>query len=259
MQYNTYKLISGKKTGSWKLPLNDVLIEKDGNLKKVCYVPGADTYFREDIKGDVKEETIWFDEGKKLVPKNNRVLNSLLQDHPWFNKHFEIDDIEISAQRELDELEKKTKTANLIDDSDEDKLRAMALAVFGGIAMNWPVSKCKSSLLKMAYNTPDKLVKILDSTDYEQKFASGVAFNKGIVKYNKFKTAIVWATGDEGTILPLAKGENGITKLAEFFSEGTEESNQTLQEIGNRISKTLGIDTEEKDSSPKKKAGRPKK
>ena len=47
--------------------------------------------------------------------------------------------------------------------------------------------------------------------------------------------------------------------LAEFFSEGTEESNQTLQEIGSRISKTLGIDTEEKDSSPKKKAGRPKK
>jgi hypothetical protein len=48
-------------------------------------------------------------------------------------------------------------------------------------------------------------------------------------------SAVVWNDENQGVVLHLAKGENGIAKLWELLSFNTDESRLILQEIDIRL------------------------
>ena len=241
MEFNTYRLKNGKQPLSWQLPLTEILVPRivEGNpiLKKIKFVPGENSYFAEDIKGDVESKQIWFNRGKIRVSKMDKLKNDILQNHPWFNKHYELYTPESDAKKRLVDYETKAKARKLVDESDSDQLQAVALAIFNLKALKWDKSTCKLQLYELAENDPETLMKELNSPDYESKYIAALAISKGIMVENLGKSSVVWNDTTKGEVVKLAKGENGILKLGDFLATETEESNRVLQEIMIRVKK----------------------
>jgi hypothetical protein len=239
---NIYRQTSGKKTGSWQLPLTEVLIEKVINgesfgLSKVKYVPGMKTFFAEDISDNLTGQNIWFENGDLRVPKADIVKNELLQAHPWFGKHFELFSKDAIDTKRLSALRAKNNARKLIEESDKEKIKAIALAVFGQAAFIWSEDTCELELLQYADSDPEKLERELADKNYESRYIAALAFSKNIVKANVGKTSVIWNDTTEGVILRLAKGESGIHKLGELLSVNNEGSLLIMQEISARLEK----------------------
>ncbi|MGV6830317.1 MAG: hypothetical protein ACWA5P_01985 [bacterium] len=237
--FNTYKLLGGKKPASWELPTKEVFTNKEGSefAEQIKYIPGAGTIFIKDYKGSRKPEKVWFDDGKLRVPKTNKELNDYVQNHPWYNKKYRLENPEQESLEELKILKLRNKIGEEISESEVDKLKAMALAIFGTRSMPWQKNECELNLLKEVQKNPQAVEKKLKDKKYQQKYAAALAISKQVVKYNSTKTAVVWAEGDSNEpIITLAKGENGVTKLGEFLASGTEIADNTLQQIGEALS-----------------------
>jgi len=236
---NVYKLKNGKTSGSYQLPIRTEMVAKmvDGEkrLKKIHYIPGSDSIFVEDYKGDETSKAVWFEDGEIRVPKENWVLNELLQKHSWFIKHYVLVNEEATAEAEVNEFEILTKASNsIITEKDEYKLQAMAMIVVSMDAANWGAFKCKTELLKYAKNHSKILLAEMAKPDYESRLIATLSFTKQIVKYNAHRTAVVWNDDKEGIIVRVAEGENGIDKLGEFLSKENETSTGVLQRIGEK-------------------------
>jgi len=239
---NVYKLTNGKTKGGWQLPLSEVDITKyedgkDVGLRRIRYVKGVKSFFKEDQSGDLKPLQIWFDNGELIVPKVDKLTNELLRRHPWYGKFYELYDANREADKKLSELRVKGEARKLIEESDKEKLKAIALAIFGINAFAWGDSKCELELLKYADTNPTQLQNELKSKDYESKYLAALAFSQNIVTTNPGKTTVIWNDSTKGVILRLAKGESGIHKLGELLSTRTDESELILQEIGARLDK----------------------
>jgi hypothetical protein len=236
---NVYKLKNGKTTGSFQLPLRNIMISKivDGEprAKKIQYIPGADSIFVEDYKGDENPKSVWFEDGEIRVPEENWVLNEILKNHPWNNKHYVLVNEDATAQKEIAEFETLTKASNsIIEEKDELKIRATAMVIITDEAADWSPAKCKTELLKYARSHSSHLIAEMAKPDYESRFIAALAFNKGIIKYNLHRTAVVWNDGKEGVIIRLAQGEKGIDKLGDFLSKKSNSSTEVLQRIGEK-------------------------
>jgi hypothetical protein len=238
-EYNIYRLLNGKTTGSFQLPIRSEMIDKivDGEAvaKRIVYIPGAGTIYLEDYKGDQKPKSIWFEDGFIHAPKNNKELNEILQKHSWYGKHYELVDEEKTAEAEMKKLLSATEAANaVLNETDDDKIKAMAMIMLSEDAATWGPVRCKGKLLEYAHKNPEKLLFEMNKDNYQSRYLAAVAFNKGIVKYNSHRTAVVW--GDTGgKIISVAAGETGVEKLGEFLSTETENSVIVLQTIGEKM------------------------
>jgi len=246
---NVYKLKNGKTSGSYQLPIRTEMIAKivegEPRLKKIHYIPGSDSIFVEDYKGDESPKAVWFEDGEIRVPEENWVLNELLKKHSWFNKHYVLVNEEATAEAEVNEFEILTKASNsIITEKDEYKLQAMAMIVVSMDAANWGAFKCKTELLKYAKNHSKVLLAEMAKSDYESRLIAALSFNKKIVKYNAHRTAVVWNDDKEGIIVRVAEGENGIDKLGEFLSKQNEASTGVLQRIGEKTETAESIVSE---------------
>jgi hypothetical protein len=243
---NVYKLKSGKTNGAFQLPLRGILVprEIDGEilLKAIAYIPGASSFFAEDHKGDQKTKPIWFDDGEFRVSPDDKVLNELMQSHPWFNAHYVLVNEEATAKEEVKDFELLAKATNaIINEKDEFKLKAMAMVIISLDAATWDQFKCKAELLKYAKNHTKTLLAELVKVDYEGRLLAALAFSKGIVKYNEFQTAVLWNDDNEGIIVRVAEGESGVDKLGEFLSKKSDSSNLVMQRIGTKVQSIASI------------------
>lgn len=237
---NVYKLKSGKTSGAFQLPLRGILvpreIEGETFKKEIQYVPGASSYFKEDHKGDSKPRPLWFDDGEIRVDPDDKVLNELLQIHPWFDSKYYLVSEEANAKKEIDDFEKITKASNsIINETDNLRLKAMAMIIISLEAADWDPFKCKAELLKYAKNHSKTLLTELDKQNYEGRFMAALAFAKGVVKHNQFQTAVLWNDDQEGIIVRVAEGEKGVDKLGEFLSTKSEKSTSVWQRIGEKV------------------------
>lgn len=247
MEVVIYRLKNGKTKGDWQLPLTDILVPriKEGEnigLRKLKFVPGVNSYWAEDLAGDLTPKQIWFTDGRLYVPKEDTLLNGLLQTHTFFNKYYEIFDKNAEAVRELNALRAKDKVIELISGADVDKIVSTSMAIFGIQASTWDDATAELQLRKFAESNPQKLMDELNSKTYESKYLSAMAFKKQVVKYNLGKTAVIWNDETEGEILRLARGESGILKLGELLSKRNDETELLLHAIAEKIEKmTINI------------------
>lgn len=251
MNVKIYKLKNGKSKGDWQLPLTDILVErikdsKKVGLRKLKFVPGTNSFWKEDLSGDLVPQQIWFTNGKLSVPKEDTLLNGLLQIHPFFNKFFELFDKEAESKRKLEALKATDEVLLLINEADKDKIIATAIAVFKQQAIGWNEFDCELQLRELAKEKPKKLSDALKNKTYSSSYLGALAFGKGIVRTNLGKTAIIWNDTTEGVIAKLAKGQSGVMVLGEFLSKRTDESELVLQAIGEKIDeKSMNIPKKE--------------
>lgn len=255
MKFTTYKLMEGKPI-SWQLPLTEVLIEKittdrfgkkiSEGLKRIKFVPGVNSFFTEDLSGDLKPQQIWFTKGELTVPNVDKVQNALLKAHPWYGKKYKLYSEKEESLLKLEVLRASAEATRLIDEADGEKIRAIALGVFGQNAFTWDEATAELNLREYAKRKPKALQAELKSKGYESKYLAALAFSKGIIKEGIGKTSVIWNDTTEGLILKLAKGESGVHKLGEFLSYSNDQSLLVIQEIGDRLEK-MDTKTTDKD------------
>ena len=244
----TFRLTTDKKEGTWSLRGGSA--KKNGIAKFINYWPGSNSIFDEDNKDSaVKPQTVVFgyndvlsDPGVEIiVPNENKALIDYLKAHPFYGIHYKIHNQEEIDEEKSAAFDKIEEALSLIKETEDIKIQAIALAVFGIEGMGWTVSKCKAELKEKAVRTPEFIIDKMNSNSYEAKYLSGLAFFSGIVREDELKSAVVWDDEDKGIVLPLAKGESGITKLGELLATESDTSLLVLQEIGIRLNKQQSI------------------
>lgn len=256
MEYNIYRLMGGIKPVSFQLPLKETfvkrLVDKDGKktepaYKRIVYIPGTDSFYLEDHKGDLQPQSIWFEYGDVRARKDDKLLNDIMKNHPWYGKRYKLYSEEAEEQEKLESYRFKSQARQLIEDADEYQIKAIALAIFGQEAGLWNATKCELKLREKADDDPKALKETMDNKDYSARLLAGMAFVHGIVEENRNQTAVVW-TDSDGIILKLAKGEKGINELGRFLSTKTTDSELVLQSIGERLEK-IAVHTGVKDTA----------
>lgn len=238
--YYTFRLKNGYKPVSWTLPIKNEMAQKEdkqGNLrlKSIQYIPGHESYFKEDHKGDDKPVVPVFEYGVLKVQKKNTVLFDMLtKAHSGFNNSFELVDKEQDAKKELDFSSKVRKALGLVNGATEEEVIATGIVLIGYNMMNYGETYVRAKLDNIAMKNPDKVILEMKDGDYKSKYIAALAFLNGIVETNASNTAVLWSDNNQ-PIVRVATGENPFHKLATYLTASSEESMVTLQEIGNRV------------------------
>lgn len=243
-----FRLTEKRTPASWTIS-GGYAVKEGYGTKLINYFPGSDSIFVEDQKSDIKAQEVTFTYNdilsdpatSILVDENNKALINYLKAHSFFNVHYYIHNEDQLAENKLANLDKIEKAFSLIKENEDLKVQAMALAIFKEEAYGWTATKCKAELKEKATTNPDIIINAMESDRYESKYLSALAFYSGIVKEDQLKGAVIWNDEDGNTILRLAKGENGITKLGELLSTKSDASVLVLQEIGIRLNKNENL------------------
>jgi hypothetical protein len=237
--------IEGKTPSTWELPQSNVMGIKQGKGKKfINYYPGEDSCFVEDIFAKNKDlepsKVPLFKFNPQsgatdlLVDDSNISLLNYLKIHPWFEVRYNIFSKEKEATENLAQFENVEKALELIKESDEIKVKAISMAIFGLNSFYKTYTQCAAELKAKAIKDPYVIISAMEATNYETKFVAGLAFVSGIIKLNPTHTAITWSDND-GLILHVAQGENGLDKLTNFLTNETKEAQVLLQEFNTRL------------------------
>lgn len=244
-----FRLTEKRTPASWTLS-GGYAVKPGFGSKLINYFPGSDSYFVEDQKSDVKAKEVEFFYNDVLsdpatsifVDEDNKCLIGYLKAHTFFNHHYYIHNEDQLAENKLANLDKIEKAFSLIKENEDLKIQAMALAIFKEEAYGWSPTKCKAELKERATTAPDIIINAMESDKYESKYLSALAFYSGIVKENQLKGAVVWNDEDEGVILRIAKGENGIKVLGDLLYVENDETRLIFQEIGIRLNKYSSVE-----------------
>ncbi|MFH6944631.1 hypothetical protein [Flavobacterium sp. FlaQc-50] len=237
-----FRLTEGRTPASWSIS-GGFSVKPGKGRKLINYFPGSDSYFVEDQTSDIKAEEVIFmyndiltDPATEIeVSVDNTALIGYLKAHPFFNLHYKIHNEDMLSEEKLQALDKVERAFELIKETDDLKIKAMALVVFKIDAHGWSAVKAKAELKEKATKDPEVIIKALEADNYQTKYLAALAFYSGIVTDNATRTAVVWNDDNQFEILKLAVGENGIQKLTEKLCVSDDESNLILQQIGTKL------------------------
>lgn len=237
--------LQGKTPSTWAIPQSNVMAPKDNKGNKfIDYYPGQDSCFVEDIQAKNKdlrpskvplfEYNVSSKQTELMVDEQNVALINYLKTHPWFGVKYSIFSKDGQAQKDLSEFENVEKALELIKESDELKVKAISMAIFGLSSFNKSYTQCAAELKAKAIRDPQVIIVAMEAPNYETKYVAGLAFVSGIIKLNPTHTAIIWDDND-GVILHVAQGENGLDKLTNFLTNESKEAQVLLQEFNTRL------------------------
>ena len=251
--------LQGKTPSTWAIPQSNVMARKDDKGNKfIDYYPGQDSCFVEDIQAKNKdlrpskvplfEYSVSSKQTELAVDEQNVALIRYLKTHPWFGVKYSIFSKDGQAKKDLTEFENVEKALELIKESDELKVQAISMAIFGLSSFNKSYTQCAAELKAKAIREPLVIIQAMEATNYETKYVSGLAFVSNIIKLNPTHTAIVWADSSEGVILHVAQGENGLDKLTNFLTNESKEAQVLLQEFNTRLERKERMAARSEDS-----------
>ena len=237
--------LEGKTPSSWELPQTSVMANRPNKGKKfINYYLGEDSCYVEDIElknKDLKPTKVplfEFNPRSKAtelrVDHTNVSLINYLKTHPWFGVKYNEFSAEKEAKDALNEYSKVEEALENIKEADETNIKAISMAVFGLNSFYKTSTQCRAELKATAFKNPEKINDAKSNPNFDTKFIAGLAFVSNIIKINPTHTAIVWSDND-GLILHIAQGENGLDKLTNFLTSETKEAQLLLQEFSNRL------------------------
>lgn len=237
----TFRLKGRKKAGSYILSRG---MAKDGGvLKAISYRPGASSIYDEDnLKSVARRKSVVFKYNERVhdpaveitVPHSNGMLIKFLTSHQDFGKVYEVYDEDQVNQNKVDQFEKIEKALAYIGEGGDNEVKATAMTIFGLDYFVRSISKCTIALKDKAMKEPQDIIAAFEAPNFHNKYMVSLMFCSGVIKNNDSHTAIQWADTN-GTILTIATGENGIDKLTEFISRGSDQGLVLLQEFQSRF------------------------
>lgn len=257
MQNQRLYILKGEvKNPSWELRNHGVLIPrkvdgKDVGLREIQFVPGANSIWKEDNKDQGKAQSIWFSDGSHSVSEHDKVQIEFMENHPDYDKKYELYDPEAKAEAEYEKLELIEQAKNLLRENvdDEDKMAATAASLFGQSSMSWGAKQVKLRCFSFADQEPKKVIAALNDPAAEAKYIAALGMRKQIVMANPQKTAVIWNDKEQGVICPVPAGQKPLDVLGNFLF--SEDNLVTLQEIGDRIDAIDGKKSKKKSTKKK--------
>ena len=235
--YVTFKLMGKKKPVNYQIGLKGMMLpDEKGVNRKVQYVPGSDSIFAKDHKGDEKPKSVWLENGILKVSKHDKPLLTLIYKHKKYNVEFEKVDPDKKAELELAKMELQERALAKVNVTDENELRATAIVLMGHGAVTLSPSVVRMKVKKMAFEQPEKLLQELNSVDYHGKYIAALSILREAVIVNESRTAVTWPDGN--VIVHVASGQDPTTKLGMFLSGDSELAITTLQTLGEEIKRS---------------------
>lgn len=236
-----YQLTGGKRPASWQLPIKNLMLEKYENGKslgkrKIEFIPGNPSIFKEDHKGDEQPAQVWFEDGVLQVDSTETALVEILKRHKWNGVHFELVDHDLSAKKDLDQMELRVKAYEQVSSKDPNEMRARGYVLIGAHVIDLTDNQVNAQLKQLAMDEPERVLSEMKNPSYIAKTVGALAVLRDVLEINPTNTAVSWKGGKN--IVTVAVGEDPIKKLGEFLSEKNEEAKITLQEIGVRIKRS---------------------
>jgi hypothetical protein len=239
--YYKFRLTGGRTPASSNVPLKDIMIERMGEngisrgFKKIEYIKGHESMWKEDHIGDEKPGSIWFEYGLLKVHKGNKALLEILFKHKWYNHDYELIDENTSAIKELTRFEKIEQALDKVNISNDDERKANALILIGPGVIDWSPERVKAGLKQKAFENAPVLLEEMAANDYHAKYIAAHALLAGVVVINPSRTGVTWPNGN--TIVSCPAGQDPIFKLGEFLSGNDDQAKITLQEIGEKTTR----------------------
>lgn len=231
-----FQLKGNKRPVNWQLPIRNVLLSKAGIRKRIQYVRGHASPWKDDHKGDEKPQTVWFADGFLDVHPDDQSLLFILQRHPLFGKKYELVDREAKAQEALDKYSLIEKALDKVNIAVNDEAKATALVLVGPEMVGAEDNEVRAALKKMAFETPEKVISEIGKNDFKAKYSAALAIMREAVMVNATHTEVTWPDGK--LIVPVPRGKSAIDVLGGFLGENTPEAKSTLQEIGQQIKRS---------------------
>ena len=236
-----YRLKTGKKFGTYTLTSGVGRI-KDV-LKNISYRPGTSSIVDEDNKNSVvKARPVTFKFNNQMgnpaveiiVPNANKLLNDFLQAHQKFNIDYEIYDEDAIANKKVENYNSIEKALSYVNLSDENEIKASALAVFGMNYFDKSTNICKQDLKKEAIEKPANVIGVYENEAFHSRHMASLMYGTRVIENNPTSTAVVWAD-TKGVIVHITQGESGIDKLTSFLHKDSPESQSLMQEFSKRV------------------------
>ena len=237
-----YQLTKGKRPPSWQLPIKNVLLEKfDGRKslgkRKLEYIPGNPSIFKEDHNSDEEDAPVWFEDGVLQVDTSDTALAYLLDNHPWNSVHFEKVDHDVTAQQDIDVMDLRIKAYEAVSSSDENEMRARAYVLVGPQVIDQSDKVVAAQLKTLAFEDPESVLEEMNNPNYKPKTVAALAILRGVLQINPTNTAVSWAKTGK-VVIQVAVGQSPIQKLGEFLAGKDEAAKITLQTIGAEIKRS---------------------
>lgn len=232
-----FRLTGDKRPVSWELPITGMLLEKKNELggslgnRLVEWIPGFESPFKEDHKGDEKKKKVFFEDGVLDVDPNEKGLLRIIYSHKYYGNAFEKVDEEYDAAKDLEKYKLVEEALELINSSDEYEIKANGMVLIGSHVVHLTKTRIASLLKKEAFTNPKKIVEEMSTNDYKAKFVASMGVLRGVIEVSPDQTSVIW-TSTKKPIIRIAVGQDPIAKLGEMLSEDTEEARVTIQTIG---------------------------
>lgn len=237
-----YALKNGGRPAGWQLPIKNIMLEKyvdkkSVGLRKIEYIPGQESIFKEDHNTEEAPSAIWFEDGVLQVSESNVALVEILKRHPWNNIHFELVDHDVQATKDLDVMELRVKAYEAVSSKDSDEMRARAFVLIGPHVISQTDKIVEAQVKRLAMDDPERVLKEMKNPDYKPKTVAALAVLRGVLMLNPTNTQVSWK--DTGkAVVHVAAGQDPISKLGQFLTGKDESAKLTLQEIGEKIKRS---------------------
>ena len=236
-----FQLTNKKRPAAWQLPIKNIMLEKKEGKKslgkrRVEYIPGQPSIFKEDHDGDEEPQQVWFEDGILQVDSTDVALVEILNRHPWKNRVFEKVDHDLSAKKDINKMELRVKAYEQVSSKDPNEMKARGYVLLGAHVINLTDNQVEAQLKQLAMEDPEHVLTEMKNPDYVAKTVGALAVLRGVLVINPTNTAVSWSGGKN--IISIAAGQDPIQKLGEFLAENNESAKITLQEIGERIKRS---------------------
>ncbi len=235
-----FQLIGELRPPNYQIPLKNMMLPKTVNgqrvQKRVHYIPGVESVYVEDYKGDEKPKEVWMSDGFLDVHPDNKPLIFLLKNHRWFNKKFELVDSEAKALKELDQYDAIENALEKVNVTSDDEAQAIAVVIIGEGMLSKSNTEIRAALKRMAHKEAKTLLHEMVKPDYKARYVAALGLMKGVVLTNAGQTAVTWSDGKVIVTVPV--GKKPVDVLGSFLSENSEQSMITLQEIQTLIKRS---------------------
>ena len=207
--------------------------EEKGINREIRYATNQNSLFVDEQDGHVRLGHIIFEDGSLSVPKNQPLLQQLLElYHPMRNK-WEVIDFEANAVDEIEELELEMEALNLVQTLDIEHIEAIMRTELGSSVSKMSSKELKRDAYRYAKYAPKLFIDLSNDEDIKLRNLANRAVEGGILKLTDDNTVFKFATNGK-KVMTVPFDQHPYAALAQYFK--TDEGIDLMKSIIKKLS-----------------------
>ena len=206
--------------------------EEKGINREVRYATNQNSLFVDEQDGNVRLGHVIFENGVLFVPKNQPLLQQLLElYHPKKHK-WSLIDHEAKAMDEIEKLELEMEALSLVQSLDIEHLEAIMRTELGSSVSKMSSKELKRDAYRFAKSNPKLFIEISEDEDIKLRNLANRSVEAGILKLTDDNTVFKFANGKKVITVPF--DQHPYAALASYFK--TDEGVDLMKSITKKLS-----------------------